>query len=96
MWKTIFEGVVEGRPVVLKEYDDGDGSRELRVETNYGSDQMIGDIPGVIGYPVSADDSMHVDASTPEELVQKLIELGAFSVEAAKDIARHGWSPKNS
>ncbi|MCX4152009.1 MULTISPECIES: hypothetical protein [Paraburkholderia] len=64
MWQKIFDGRIEERPVILKEYDDGDGGRELRVETNYGKDQIVGgDAPGVTaGAPVSADDEMHVDA----------------------------------
>ncbi|VVE14550.1 MULTISPECIES: hypothetical protein [Pandoraea] len=95
MWKTVFAGTVDDRPVKLKEYNDDDGARELRVETNYGEDQILGgDVPGVIaGAPVSADDTMHVDASTPEELELNLIELGGFSPAGAKEIASHAWLP---
>lgn len=92
MWQKVFDGRIEERPVVLKEYDDGDGGRELRVETNYGKDQIIGgDVPGVTaGAPVSADEEMHVDASTPEELEQNLVEQAGFSAAGAKEIARIG------
>jgi len=95
MWKPIFEGTVEGRPVKLREYNDGEGTRELRVETNYGEDQMIGgNVPGVIaGAPVSADDIMHVDATTPEELERALIKDGGFLPAGAKEIARHAALP---
>jgi len=91
-WKTIFTGTIDNRPVVLKEYEDEEG-RALRVETNYGTDQIIGDgIEGVIGLPVSADDEMRVEASTPDELAQNLID-GGFSSEGAKEIARLAEKP---
>lgn len=90
-------GTVDNRPVKLKEYNDGDGEnpRELRVETNYGEDQLLGaDVPGVIGgASVSADDPMFVDALTPEELEANLVEQGGFSTEGAKEIARHALLP---
>uniref|UniRef100_UPI003BEF0A9B hypothetical protein n=1 Tax=Burkholderia arboris TaxID=488730 RepID=UPI003BEF0A9B len=61
-----------------------------------GKDQIVGDVPGAIGYPVSADDTMHVEGSTPEELEQNLIELGEFSAAGAKEIARHATLPNDS
>lgn len=90
MWITRFEGTVEDRPVKVSEYNDGEGSRSVRVETNYGKDQILGDgVRGVIaGVPVSADDKMYVDASTPEELESALIDEG-FTPGGAKEIARH-------
>ncbi|WP_042875639.1 hypothetical protein [Cupriavidus necator] len=92
-WKPIFDGTIDGRPVTLKEWKDDEG-RQLQVETNYGEDQILGDgIPGVIGVPVSADDKMLVDASTPDELERNLIEQGGFSPAGAKEIARHAWLP---
>lgn len=87
-WKSIFAGSVDGRPVILKEWKDDEG-RQLRVETNYGEDQILGDgVPGVIGVPVAADDKMYVDASTPEELEHHLVEEGGFSPKGAKALAR--------
>ncbi|WP_425952992.1 hypothetical protein [Ralstonia pseudosolanacearum] len=90
MWITRFEGTVEDRPVKVSEYNDGEGERGLRVETNYGKDQILGEsVRGVIaGVPVSADDTMHVEATTPEELESALIEEG-FTPAGAKEIARH-------
>ena len=95
MWKTIFDGTFDDRTVKLKEYNDGDGPRELRVETNYGEDQILGgDVSGVIaGAPVSADDTMHVDASTPGELARNLVDQGGFSDESAQEIARFAKLP---
>lgn len=91
-WKIIFTGTIDGRPVTIKEYADDDG-RALKVETNYGKDQILGDVPGVIGVPVSADDTMHIDATTPEELKQNLVTQGDFSEDAAKEIARLARDP---
>ena len=92
-WTPIFDGTIDGRPVALKEWKDGEG-RQLKVETNYGEDVILGDgVRGVIGLPVSADDKMVVEASTPEELERDLIEQGGFSPAGAKEIARHAWLP---
>lgn len=91
-WKTIFKGTIDGRPVTLKEWTDEEG-RALRVETNYGRDQILGDVPGAIGVPVAASDTMHVDATTPQELEHSLVAQGEFSPEGAKEIARLAQDP---
>lgn len=92
-WKPIFSGTYEDRPVVLEEWDDGDG-RSLRVVTNYGKDQLLGDgIPDVIPAPVGANDTMHVEAATVEELEINLMQEGEFSPASARDIARHARRP---
>lgn len=91
-WNNLFKGMIDGRPVTLKEWRDEDG-RALRVETNYGEDQILGDVPGAIGVPVSADDTMHVDATTPQELEHNLVTQGGFSPKGAKEIARLAQEP---
>ncbi|MFJ1258781.1 hypothetical protein [Cupriavidus sp. CuC1] len=64
------------------------------METNYGKDQILADgLPCVVGLPVSADDKMHVEASTADELENSLVEEGGFSPEAAKEIARQAREP---
>jgi hypothetical protein len=91
-WTEIFKGTVDGRPVVAKVWDDGEG-RAYRVETNYNNDQIIGDVSGAIGFPVSASDKMNIDAMTPDELELSLVEDAGFSQESAKDIVRQVRSP---
>ncbi|MEW6370116.1 MAG: hypothetical protein AB1584_04220 [Pseudomonadota bacterium] len=92
-WRTIFQGEVEGRPVKLKEWNDGSGERALQVETNYGEDTILGDVPGAIGVPVTATELMKIDAQTPEDLRKELIE-NSFSPERAGDISRLAELPK--
>lgn len=89
MWQTVFNGRIEARPVIVKVYDDGDAPRELRVVTNYGRDQILGaEVRDVIaGAPVSADDPVEFDASSPDELAQRLTAESGFSAAAVKEIA---------
>jgi len=86
-WTQVFSGSIDDRPVIIKVWDDGE-SHSIRVETNYNKDQIIGDLPDVIGVPVSANEPMNVDGATPEELERILVEDGGFSEAGAKEIAR--------
>lgn len=96
MWQTVFDGRIEARPVIVKVYDDGDAPRELRVVTNYGKDEILGDgVRDVVaGAPVSAADPVEFDASSPDELAQRLTAESGFSAAAVKEIvaiARPAW-----
>lgn len=87
-WNSVFAGTIESRPVKLLVWDDGE-SQSYRVETNYNRDQFIGDAPGVIGVPVSADDIMHIDGETADELQGLLVTHGEFSQHAAAELVSH-------
>jgi hypothetical protein len=86
-----FKGSIEGRRVVLSQYQTG----ELKVETTQietvsteGSYE-----PGATVFPVviSAGDPIDIHANTPDELVVELMAYG-FSGSGSREIARHGRS----
>lgn len=90
-WRPVFSGADGARPFKLQEYNDGE-QRALRVVTTYGKDQILADGVATIGLPVSADEEMHIDAQTPEELHEQLLENG-FSELVAAEIVRHARLP---
>ncbi|QNA88068.1 hypothetical protein G4G28_05445 [Massilia sp. Dwa41.01b] len=92
-WRPVFAGADGDRPFKLQEYNDG-GDRALKVVTTYGKDEILGDGVATIGLPVSADEEMHIDAQTPEELHAKLLENG-FSEIVAAQIVRHARLPSS-
>ena len=85
-WKPLFKGEVEGRPVELQIYADG----ELRVITTQKvTEATDGSFePGTDLFPhiISEGDEIHIDAETAEGLEAELVSAAGVSVEAAKNI----------
>lgn len=93
-WNQLFKGTIENRPVTLEEWIDEE-AHALRVVTNYGRDQLLGDgIPDVIPAVVSSDEAMHVEATSAEDLEVQLVQDGEFSPVAAREIASHARRPR--
>jgi spore germination protein GerM len=88
-WKTVFEGEVEGRPVMVKVYeseDDQDGAADpaVRVVTT-----PIGSVEGALQTlftgPAAEGRLITLDPAIFDDLEEELVEVG-FSPEAAAGI----------
>jgi hypothetical protein len=92
-WKTVFDGEVEGRAVVVKIYDSGDdesddGEPAVRVTTvpvGDGASALERNEQAPLAGPEEAG-SIILDPATFADLEEELIEIG-FSPEAAARIA---------
>lgn len=86
VWKTIFDGVFEGRHVQIDVYDEGG----IRVHTTQGADYPGGirsdwQATTVIFSPTEKGRKISIEGETPEEIIDALLAEG-FSEETSKEI----------
>ena len=72
-WKTIYEGMFEGRNIKVKKYDGG-GYRVITTQKEDIDSRILKDDASTIIFPPSeSGDEIHIDGETKEELIKEMM-----------------------